>query len=385
VCGEKEVEAVEREGTLSGDNGGRLAAGKAVLLADREMPAQSLPFVTIIMPVRNEAAFIEQSLTSVLRQDYPPNKMEVLVVDGMSNDSTREIVQGLAATAQEEGLPSSIVLDNPGRIAPTALNIGVRHARGDILVRVDGHCELEPDYVHRCAEVLAETGADNVGGIQRAVAKGWRQRTIALATTSPFGVGNARFRYSQQPGWVDTVYLGAYGRDVFEKIGGFDEELVRNQDDELNFRLTQNGGKIWLDPRIRCVYHCRSGLRDLWRQYFQYGLYKVRVIQKRGTVPAWRHVVPAAFISALGASLLLAMATASPFWALSVSGPYAIANLCGSLWAARRDLTALPLLPLVFGVMHSSYGLGFIAGLWRWRAFFGSRRASQPEGPAPRI
>jgi succinoglycan biosynthesis protein ExoA len=323
------------------------------------------PAVTVIMPVRNEADFIARSLGAVLDQDYPANQLEVLVVDGMSDDATRNVIaQTVAAKAGEVRVT---VLDNPGRIVPTAMNIGLLHARGDIIVRVDGHCEIAPDYVHRCVEALEVSGADNVGGLQRAAGGTVVARAIALANSSPFGVGGARFHYATQAGWADTVYLGAYCREVFNRIGGYDEELVRNQDDELNFRLTQAGGKIWLDPSIRSVYYSRGSLGKLWRQYYEYGLYKVLVMRKRGGVASWRHLTPAAFVLSLVLSLLLALVTRRARLALLIAGPYAAANGAASLWTVRRDPRTLAALPLAFATMHCAYGLGFIVGMWHWR------------------
>jgi succinoglycan biosynthesis protein ExoA len=337
-----------------------------------------LPFISVIMPIRNEAAYIERSLISVLNQDYPPELSEILVVDGMSDDATRDIIyktvreREIAIAARQQNatapvLPAVQVLDNPGRIVPTAFNLGLRHARGEIIIRVDGHCEVQPDYVRRCVELLLQTGADNVGGLQYSAGNNLVGKAISLATSSPFGVGGAKFHYASQPGWVDTVYLGAYWREVFERIGGFDEELVRNQDDEFNFRLTQSGGKIWLDPSLKTVYYSRASFSKLWRQYFQYGFYKVRVMQKRGGVASWRHLVPAGFVVGLISAVLLALITRNQVWVLAIAGPYLIANIGASLWTARRDWQTLPLVPIAFCILHLAYGCGFLWGLWRWR------------------
>jgi glycosyltransferase involved in cell wall biosynthesis len=329
----------------------------------------ALPVVTVIMPIRNEEGFIARSLGAIVAQDYPADLLHILVVDGMSDDATRSVVQQMidANTAQNAAArPTIRLLDNPARIVPTAFNIGLQHAEGDVIVRVDGHCEIAPDYVRRCVEALDQTGADNVGGLMRAVGQGAEAEAIALATSSPFGVGGARFHYATEAGWVDTVYLGAYRREVFERIGGFDEELVRNQDDEFNFRLTQAGGKIWLDPAIKSLYYSRASLLRLWRQYYQYGFYKVRVMQKRGGVASWRHLVPGAFVLSLVGSLALALLLRKPLLGLGVLGPYALANAAASLKTAQGNRVLLRWLPLVFFTLHTAYGIGFLAGLWHW-------------------
>lgn len=328
------------------------------------------PMVSIIMPIRNEAGFIRRSLGAVLAQDYPQECVEVLVVDGMSDDGTREMVRETFERSNVEAFQRSNLhmLDNPERIVPTALNRALEQAKGDIIIRVDGHCEIAPDYVRRCVEVLEETGADCVGGPMETVGRTVMAESIALAQSSPFGVGGVAFRTGSDEGrYVDTLAFGAYRREVFERIGNFDEELVRNQDDEFNFRLTQAGGKIWLDPSIRSVYYSRASLRGLWKQYFEYGLYKVRVIQKRGAVPSWRHLIPGGFVLGLVFSLLLALLTGRKRLALSVAGPYAAANLAASAWAAREKPRLLPWLPPAFATLHLAYGLGFLWGLWRWR------------------
>jgi succinoglycan biosynthesis protein ExoA len=345
----------------------------------------NLPYVSIIMPIRNEASYIGRSLGSVLAQNYPLDHMEILIADGMSEDDTRDMIdktlreREIAPAARQQeiagpALPEVQVLDNPGRIVPTGFNLALQHAQGEIIIRVDGHCEIQPDYVRRCVELVFQTRADNVGGLQVAVAKDSVGKAISSATSSPFGVGGAKFHYAAQPGWVDTVYLGAYRREVFERLGGFDEELVRNQDDEFNFRLTQSGGKIWFDPSLKTVYYSRATFGKLWRQYFQYGLYKVRVIQKRGSFASWRHLVPAGFVLGLISAVFLALITHNQLWVLTLAGPYLIANICASLWTARRDWRTLLLLPIAFGILHIAYGFGFLWGLWRWRRASGNTK-----------
>jgi glycosyltransferase involved in cell wall biosynthesis len=328
------------------------------------------PFVTVIMPIRNEASFIARSLGAVLAQTYPPDRLEILIADGLSSDDTRAIIQSLAQTS---AIPIHIV-ENPGLIVPTGFNAALKQARGEIIIRVDGHTIIAPDYVRICVETLQATGADNVGGRMDAISQATPSaEAIALATSSPFGVGGARFHYSTQQEYVDTVYMGAWPRRVFDQIGGFDEELVRNQDDEFNYRLRASGGKILLNPRIESQYHNRSTIRSLARQYFQYGLFKVRVLQKHPAQMRLRQFVPPIFVLALLGGAIL-----SPFspliaglWLLMLA-LYICANLALSLYLARSAKQARWFhIACVFLVLHICYGSGFLAGLFkfwkRWR------------------
>lgn len=324
--------------------------------------------VSVIMPIRNEAMFIERSLGSVLSQDYPAKKLEVLVVDGMSDDDTRNKVANIAACHPEI---SVMLLDNPHRYMPMAFNVGLQKASGDVIIVIGGHCEISPNYVSQCVKALETTGAQCVGGPMHTIGETTTARGIALALSSRFGVGGVAFRTDSQAGrFVDTVAFGAYRREVFEQIGHFDEEMIRNQDDEFNFRLTQAGGRIWLDPAIRSTYYSRTSLRRLWRQYFEYGLYKVRLIQKRGAVPSWRHLVPASFVLALISSFVLGLTLGNPTLQWSVLLPYFFANAAASIWTARSDWNTLAFLPISFFVLHAAYGIGFLYGLWRWRVYF---------------
>lgn len=328
--------------------------------------ATDLPLVSVIMPVRNEAAFIARSLGAVLAQDYPPDRLEVLIADGMSTDGTRAIIRRLAA--QYPHVPVRVI-DNPGQIVPTGFNAALSEARGDVIVRVDGHTVIAPDYVRECVAALQQSGADNVGGKMAAVGATPFGQAVALATSSPFGVGGARFHYSDREEWVDTVYMGAWPRRVFEQLGGFDPELVRNQDDEFNYRLRAQGGRILLSPRIRSQYYSRTSLGSLWRQYYQYGFYKVRVLQKHPRQMRLRQFVPPAFVTAvLGGALLSPLSKAIRAAWRGAIGAYVAANLFASWRIARRNGRAHFLrLPLVFSILHFSYGLGFLHGLVHFR------------------
>ncbi|HEX9007232.1 MAG TPA: glycosyltransferase family 2 protein, partial [Bacteroidota bacterium] len=236
---------------------------------------QPYPVVSVIMPVCNEGTFIQRSLGAVTAQEYPRELLEILVVDGMSDDGTRELV--LTAGRADARIR---LIDNPRCIVSCAFNLGLREARGDVIVRVDGHTIIAADYVAACVAALLRTGADNVGGRMQPEGSTPFGRAVAMATSVPFGVGGGRFHYSADEEWVDTVYLGAWRREIFDRLGGFDEEMVKNQDDEFNYRLREDGGRILLSPAIRSRYFNRTSPRLLWKQYFAYGFWKVRVMQK---------------------------------------------------------------------------------------------------------
>ena len=258
--------------------------------------SRALPTVTVIMPTRNEERFIARSLGAVFDQDYPADLLQVLVADAMSEDHTREIVEEVALARQH----AVEIVENPGRIVPTGFNAALARARGEVIVRVDGHTIIAPDYVSECVRALAASGADNVGGRMDAEGCGAVAEAIALATSSPFGVGNARFHYARGNHWVDTVYLGAWPRAVFEQVGMFDPEMACDEDDELNYRLRAHGGRVLLTDRIRSRYFNRTSLRMLFRQYRQYGMWKVRVLQKHPRQMSTRQLVPPVFVTVVG-------------------------------------------------------------------------------------
>jgi cellulose synthase/poly-beta-1,6-N-acetylglucosamine synthase-like glycosyltransferase len=334
---------------------------------------EKVPSVTLIMPIRNEAAFIARSLGAVLAQDYPHDRMEVLIADGMSTDETRDVIANLTAAYPAIRVT---VLDNPGKIVPTGMNAALARAQGDIIVRVDGHTIVAPDYVRECIAALARSGASNVGGRMDPVSEGSFGEATSLATSSRFGVGGARFHYSDREESVDTVYMGAWPRNVFHRVGLFDEELVRNQDDELNYRLRSRGGKILLSPRIKSRYYNRSTNHDLWRQYLQYGYWKVRVMQKHPPQMRPRQFVPPLFVSTLVISSLAAPFFAIGKWMfLSVAGSYLIANLAASITiAGKKSWRLLPLLPVTFVILHVAYGFGFLIGMVKFWNRWGDRK-----------
>lgn len=359
---------------MSSNTAGRTGADLVPNVGTGERPP-----VTVIMPIRNEGAFITRSLGAVLEQDYPAELMQVLVADGMSDDGTREMVAELARTHPDHTVE---LVDNPGRIVPTGFNAALARARGDVIVRVDGHTIVAADYVSQCVAALTASGADNVGGRMDAEGSGPVATAIALATSSRFGVGDSQFHYATGEHWVDTVYLGAWPREVFARVGPFDPEMVRNQDDEFNYRLRAAGGRILLTDRIRSRYYSRASLRTLFRQYRQYGLWKVRVLQKHPKQMSARQFVPPVFAAVVygGAVLAPLSPTVRRAWTASL-GAYALAALTASVSVARRrGWRHLPVLPAAFAAVHVGYGTGFLAGLVRFRARWGDRSTSVRRG-----
>ncbi|MCI0552024.1 MAG: glycosyltransferase family 2 protein [Anaerolineae bacterium] len=337
----------------------------------------NLPLVTVIMPIRNEQRWIKRSLSSVLSQDYPFDRLEILVADGMSNDETRHIVREIARHDQRVRL-----IDNQARIMATGFNAALALSRGDVIVMLGGHAELSQNYMRTCARILKLKKADCVGGTLETACETRKSAAISLAMSSPFGVGNATFRIgATKETYVDTVAFGAYAREIVARAGPLDEEFVRNQDDEYNYRLRKLGARILLVPDIRCRYYSRTSLRSLWRQYFQYGYWKVRVMQKHPHQIRWRQFVPTAFIMTLLGATVLANFTPLGLAMLAlVSGAYCMANIVASIRAAHKSgWCHFSLLPCAFATLHFSYGLGFLAGLIKFWNRWGDTRTRHSE------
>jgi succinoglycan biosynthesis protein ExoA len=324
--------------------------------------SDSVPMVTVVVPMHNEEAYIAKCLRSIVEQDYPTDSLEILVVDGLSDDRSREIVEEFSGE-----YPFIRLLDNPRRIVPTAMNIGIKEAGGEVIIRVDGHCCLVPDYISQCVRYLEETGVACVGGAIESIGQTPMARAISLAMSLPFGVGDAYFRHAQQQKerYVDTLAFGAYRREVFNQIGLFDEELVRNQDYELNYRLRKAGGKVLLTPAIKSYYYTRSSLGKLWSQYFQYGFWKVQMLRKHPHSVRVRQLVPPLFVLALLLSGALSAISSLAAWmfALVIASYLSLSMAFSFSIAARKGWRYLPILPVIFACLHLSWGLGFLYSL----------------------
>jgi glycosyltransferase involved in cell wall biosynthesis len=323
---------------------------------------ENKPFISVIIPCRNERKFIEKCLDSIIDNDYPKDKLEILVVDGISEDGTREVIKNYI-----DKYSFIKLLDNPKKIVPSAMNIGIREARGSIIIRMDAHNRYEKDYISKCVKYLQEYKVDNVGGIWITLpgADTLAARSIALALSHPFGVGNAYFRIgSKEPKEVDTVPFGCYKREVFEKIGFFNENLIRNQDIEFNLRLKRAGGKILLCPDIVSYYYARPDLKSLFEQNFLNGFWIIYSLRYAKIPFSYRHLAPFAFILFIFTSSIMALFSKAFLYLLfSVLGSYAILDVIFSLTLAlKHDLRCFPFLVMTFPVLHFSYGLGSLWG-----------------------
>lgn len=315
---------------------------------------------TIVVPCRNERTHIARFLDSLLAQTTS-RAFEIIIADGMSDDGTIEVIE-----AYQARIPGIRLVANAAKIAPTGLNLAIRKSRGTYIVRMDVHTEYASDYLDSCLDAIeSHPGVENVGGPARTRSKSYFQHANQLAYHSPFSVGGAAFHDVDFEGEVDTVPYGCWRRAYLERIGMFDEDFVRNQDDELNLRITRAGGKIWQSPRIRSWYYPRSSFRSLFNQYKQYGYWKVLVIRKHRLPASPRHLVPGAFVAALAVLSSLSFTFSAVRWALAATlGAYLGGACIASAFAARKrgDWVCLPILPMIFFAYHFGYGWGFLTG-----------------------
>src|SRR5579862_1028468 len=333
------------------------------------------PFVSVILPVRNEEQFIARCLDSILSQSYPKEAMEIIVADGESDDATVEIIKALPGAERVR------IVSNPGRTQAAGLNCLIAHARGDIILRVDGHAVIAQDYVSQSVRALQETGAAFVGGCLTPMGVTPMGRAIAAAMTSRFGIPSA-YHVATQPQYTDMIYLGAWPRAVFEQVGGYDERLPPNEDYEFIYRVRKHVGPVYLTQTIRSAYYGRQSLAPLIRQFFNYGRAKTGTLRQHPTSVKPRQLVPVLFVAAL----VVGAALAIPFlWAriglLATLLLYAVVNLGFSVGATVRQHLGLGeflRLPMIFFLLHVTWGAGFWFGM-----VFGSPHARATLGGPP--
>lgn len=338
-------------------------------------PSTARPLISVVIPARNEEATIERAITPLLADPVKAD-VEVIVADGRSTDRTREVVLSLAARD-----PRVRLVDNPAKVTPEGLNAAIRASRGDTIVRMDGHAEPEPGYLAACLAALRSSRAWNAGGRMVKVGASPAGRAASAATTSPFGIGGGRrFHLLEEPIDVDSVWLGCWPRWVFEQIGLFDPEMIQDQDEELNQRILDAHGRIRFDPAIGATYVSRASWRGLLRQYYRYGLFKVRAIQKRPNLLRARHLVPAAYLALVVGGL--AGGLSIPWTAVAALGAISV-WIAAAIWFGRTVApefgATVPEVVLAYACLHVGYGTGMWVGLVRFAPrWFIDRRGAVP-------
>jgi len=332
-----------------------------------------LPFVTVIAPCRNEHEFIREAIESILYNDYPNDKIEILIVDGMSTDGTRDIVQDMSRAFSQIQL-----IDNPDKIVPVAMNIGVKKAKGEFVIRIDCHAKFAPNYIRSCIEVLNRTKADNVGGYMETISESTSPIAVAIskATSSRFGVGNSAFRTGGVEIEADTVPFGAFKREAFERFGHYDERLVRNQDIEMNSRIRRLGGKIIISPSIKLRYVNRSTYKGIWQQSFNNGVWNPYTIWLVGGGLFIRHFIPMIFVLSLLSLSTISLFNSRCLLLLTVELiVYIGAAIFFALKASEKRYGSACRVLWAFFVLHIAYGLASLWGVLTVLFRFPSRNA----------
>ena len=320
--------------------------------------------VSIIIPIYNEEKFISDCLRSLINQDFPKDEIEIICVDGMSSDTSIQIIKEYSRQHRFIRL-----LENPDRIVSHALNAGIKAASGDVIMRIDAHSIYPENYISVLVRKLTDLNADNVGAVINSLPACGSAicKAIAIGSANGFGVGDSSFRIgSDRIKEVDTVPFGCFRRDIFERIGYFDTDLIRNQDDEFNARIIKNGGKIYLIPEVRVDYFARETLAKMARMFYQYALFKPLVNKKIGAPASVRQLVPPIFVTGIFGGIILSFIfpVVLPVFLASL-GLYCLVSISVSIREAIRHKSALLLflLPAIFFIIHLSYGWGYVTGL----------------------
>ena len=340
--------------------------------------------ISIIIACRNEEKFIGRCLDSIVANDYPKKNLEILVVDGLSEDGTRNIVKKYI-----ERFPIIHLLDNIKKNTSSAFNKGIETAKGEIIMIMGAHSIYKDDYISQCVDHLIKGDADNVGGICKILPQNNSliAESIAYASSSSFAAGDAYYRIgSEEKRYVDTVFGGCYKRKIFDVIGCFDEDLLRTQDSEFNARLIKNGGKILLVPSIVSYYYARKSLGELLKMNLQYGYSKPLAVKKIGKVYTSRQLIPPIFVTSLFISLTLSLFFNWCFWLfLLISTSYIIASLGFSLKISlKKGLKYFFILPTVFATVHFGWGIGYVKGVWDFIIFADHKKRKVMDMPLTR-
>ncbi len=326
----------------------------------------NLPFISIIIPCRNEGKYIKKCLDSIVKQDYPKNGIEVLAIDGMSEDGTRKIIKDYS-----QKFPFIKLLENQNRFTPFGLNIGIEAAIGKIIIRMDAHATYAKDYISKCTEYLYKYKTDNVGGVIKTLpgADTSIAKSIALALSHPFGAGPSYFRIgSKEPRWVDTVFGGCYKKEIFARIGLYNEKLIRSQDFEFNLRLKKRGGRILLAPSIISYYYPSSTLKEFLKHNFVDGIWSVYPLKFVKIPFSLRHYIPLIFVASLIVTLVLSALFPIFLWlCLFIIGAYLLTSAYFSfrIMTKEKDFKYLLIMPITFANRHIAYGFGSLFGLFK--------------------
>lgn len=328
------------------------------------MNMESLPFVSALLVTRNEQDYIEKAMLSLINQTYPKEFFEIIVIDGESTDNTLKIVNQLIE--EYKTAPFDIrVINNPKHILSSGWNMGIKNAKGDYVVRIDAHAEAAPDFIENNIETMLSTkDAVCVGGKLTTKSLGGDDDIISKVLSSPFGVGNSSFRVSETAGYTDTAVYGLYKKELFEKVGYFNEQYVRNQDIELHSRIRASGGKFYFNPQISCVYYSRNTAKKMVKQAFGNGKWNMVLLKNQNSALRLRHLVPFAFVLYLIASTILGFFNKF-FWFLEL-GVVALHLLLGLIAGSKKTKKASEIvkMPFLFLLLHLSYGAGYLAGIF---------------------
>lgn len=335
-----------------------------------------LPFISVILPVRNEERYISACVASIFAQDYPAEKMEVIFVDGRSEDRTVALLEQMQAEH-----PQIVVLDNPNRTVPYAMNIGIRYCHAPVIVRLDAHAEYPADYIRLSVETLLTKDCDNAGGVFETRGRGFMGEAIAEMLKTPLGVGNATYRLTTEDGYVDTVPFGCWKKELFDRIGGFDERMTRNQDNELNHRIRKSGGKVYLNHNIRVLYYCRDTMRGIMKMGYMNGKWNVITMTLVPGSMGVRHFVPMAFVLSTLFLVLMTLLTRSMFFGGLLAlewGAYLLLDFFYSYTIAKeKGPRFFPVEVALYPAFHFAYGFGSLCGLCALPKFLKAEKQKQ--------
>lgn len=317
--------------------------------------------VSVVMPLYNEERYISNCIDSLLQQDYPKENMEWIFVDGCSTDNTVKILEDY-----KKKFPDLIhIYSNENKTVPYAMNIGIANATGKYIVRLDAHADYSNNYISRCVHYLDKTDADNVGGVAETKSKGFVGNAIAMMLSSKFGVGNSQFRTNGSSGYVDTVPFGAFRKEVFERLGGYDERLTRNQDNEMNYRIRKNGGKIYLSEEIRFSYYCRDSIKGISDMAIKNGMWNVITMKLCPGSMGIRHFIPFVFLMSL--VFLIPLSFVNCIFRLGLISEVVLYGVLDIIFSvkASHEKRYVPLVLILFPIFHLTYGFGSLKGIFR--------------------